>query len=389
MWAILGLVVLAGIGAGGWGLYRAACQRAIPSQIMAAERLLNAGKFAAASEKAANVLWWDPQQPEALSVSGRCLLGEGQADQASTVLAKVPVDSAAFEKSGHSLATAYLKSGELEQAELTLRRYLDRFPADEAARDELRWLYFNQFRTRDLINLLEEKLKLATGALGQLTTLADLLDSEFRQQVPFEGAGYLSQIDELKPGQGMVNLALGYAQWRMGNVPAARQRLQTALATHPDHPQVRFVVTAFLIEQGQLADAQAILTRPPIPETDDRYWSLRSQLAEQEKNATAALEYLDRAVQLHGNDQRYAGRRVTLLRELGRDQEVAPAAKVAHELLQADRELADLVEARAHYQPTRPLAVRIATLCQQLGKSLQARYWQALAPQLPEGKATR
>ncbi len=383
------LIVLACVAAGGWYLYRASALRAIPSQIMAAERLLNAGKFVDARNKVQQVLWWQPRQSEALSIQGRCLLGEDSVDLATQVLSSIPEDSPGYEKGGQALATAYLKRGELELAEIAMRRYLDRIPTEDTVRDELRWLYFNQFRTRELLGLLEEKLQLTEPGPTSLPTLADLLDSEYRQQVPFEGKQYLAGIEQRKPGQGLVNLALGYADWRMGEESAARSHFQTALAAHPDHPQVRFTICTFLIEQGQFAEATSVLTRIPVPDHDDRYWALQSQLAEQAKDASLALKHLDRAIQLHGMDQVYAFRRVTLLRELGRDQGAPEAAKLAHELLKADRELADVVEVRAHYRPTKAVAARIAALCEQLGKTVQAKYWRLISETLPANRKTK
>ncbi|MDB5334731.1 MAG: Tetratricopeptide repeat protein [Planctomycetaceae bacterium] len=385
--AAVSLVLLAGVVAGGWYLYRASALRAIPSQIMAAERLLGAGKFVEARKKLKPVFWWRPRQMEARSIQGRCLLGEDNVDDAAPILLSIPEDSPVHKKGAQALIMAYLQRGEVDHAETAMRRFLDRYPVEDTIRYELRWLYYNQFRTRDVVALLEEKLQLAEAGTTTLPTLADLLDCEYRQLVPFEGVKYLEVINTTLPRQGLINLALGYAHWQMGDALRARGPFHLALAVLPDHPHVRCVVSAFLIEQGQFENAKAVLTRLPIPETDDRYWALQSQLAEHAKDVSLALKYLDRAIELRGQDLRCAARRVNLLRELGRDKtEVAQAVKLAHELLKADRELADLVAAGAHHQATRADAERIATLCEQLGKRVQAKYWRLIRESLPANR---
>ena len=381
------LVLLAGIFTGCWYLYRTYALRAIPLQIIAAERLLSAGKFVEARNQLKPVFWWRPQHLEALSIQGRCLLGEDHVDAATSILLSIPEDSPVYKKGAQALVMAYLQRGDLDRAETAMRRFLDRYPAEDTIRDELRWLYYNQFRTRDVVALLEEKLQLAEAGPTTLPTLADLLDCEYRPLVPFEGVKYLELTNETRPRQGMVNLALGYAHWQMGQEQRARGPFYWSLAVLPDHPHVRCVVSTFLIEQGQFENAKAVLTRLPVPESDDRYWALQSQLAEHAKDFSLALKHLDRAIELRGKDQRYAARRVNLLRELGRDQtEVAQAVKLAHELLKADRELADLVAAGAHHQATRAVAERIATLCEQMGKKVQAKYWRLIRESLPANR---
>lgn len=382
---LIGLVLLAVVVAGGWFAYRASVLQSAPKLILAADRLLGAGKFDAARSQVSAILSFAPDQPDALSVIGRCLFEEGKPDEAIPILARVPSDSAAFEKAGFPLASAYLQTADLERGEAELRRYLKRYPAADAAREELRWLCFNQFRPRETVALLEERLALNPGSHQ---VLADLLDSEYRQQVPFEGVQYLEQIEQKKPGQGSVGLALGYAYWRTGRVEQARPMLRTALTARPNDSHTRFVVAAFLIEQGQLAEAEEILSHSPIPDDDDRYWSLRSQISEQKNDAAASLAHLDQAIRRHGTAHRYATRRASLLRKLARGRpEIEAASSAAYELLKVDRELADIVESLAHHHPTRSSAQRLAVLCGKVGKARQAAGWRMLAEQLPEGSA--
>lgn len=368
---------------GGWKLYSDSLLRSLPSSIAAAELSLRAGKTAVAKDQIESVLLYAPQNPEARSILGRCLLDQKRPAEAIQEFGMIPADSSAFEKAGFALATAYLQIGDLELAETTLRKYLDRFPESDSAREELRWLYFNQFRTRDVILLLEQKLSLVPG---DPKTLADLLDSEYRPQVPFEGAAYLEQIERQHPGQGPVCLALGFAHWRMGHVEPARGLFEKALAARPDDPASRFIFASFLIEQGQLKEAERILDRPPVPETDDRYWAVRSQISEQRNDSEAALSQLDQAIKRQGLDHQSATRRANLLRRLGRGAEAEIASRKAYELLKIDRQFADIVESHVQHHPARNDALKIASLYAQVGKELEAKQWQMLGERLREGK---
>lgn len=381
LWPLI-LVLLGGIGGGIWGGYRSSVLRSIPTQIALAELSLRSGKCDVARSQVSAILYFRPDHPDAVSILGRCLLQEKKPDEAIPILARIPEASPAFEKAGSAWANACLQSGDVEQAETVLRRYLERFPAAETTREELRWLCFNQFRTRDVAQILIDRLRQEPG---DPKTLADLIDCEYRQQVPYEGAAYLEQVNRLKPGQGTVSVALGFAKWRMGQIDEARALFRTALVARPEDPHVRFTVTEFLIEQGQLADAEKILDGSPIP-GDDRYWSLRSQLAEQKNETATALVHLDKAVELHGNDYRYASRRANLLRKLKRGMEVEAASNTAFQLQRIDRAFADLVEAQTHHHPTKTDALKIADLYQQTGRKLLSENWRTLAEQLPERK---
>lgn len=376
---LLGVVVC--LGMGGWWFYRNSVLRSLPTQIQSAEVSLRSGKFQIARDKLASIQWFEPLNPDVLSIVGRSWLDEGQFEKALPFLESVPEDAVAFEKAGFALASAWLRSGELERAETALRRYLVRFPAAESAREELRWLCFNQFRTRDVEQILIDRLKLTPG---DPETLAALLDSEYRQQVPFEGAKYLEQINLLRPGQGSVSVALGFAYWRMGDVEKARPLFQTALTASPDQSHVLLTVAAFLLEQGQSQEAEQLLESKQVQQ-DDRYWSLRSELSEQRQQIELALKDLDRAISLRGNNYRYASRRANLLRSLKRMKEAAEAAEVALRLQQVDRAFADIVEAGTHHQPTREVALNIARQYTEAGNSFLAENWMKLGRVKDEG----
>jgi thioredoxin-like negative regulator of GroEL len=377
--------LLVGSATGVWQWYRRSVIRSLPLRIAQAELLLRSGKTAQAKNSVATILQFVPDDFDARSVLGRCLIDEGNTDEGIHELAAIPPDSSAFLKSGFVLATAYLQTSDLEHAESVLKSYLERLPESEEAREELQWLCFNQFRPREVVQLLQDKLPLVPG---DPKTLAGLLDSEYRQQVPFEGADYLAQVDRTKPGQSAILLALGYAKWRMGQVEAARPLFQQALAARPDDPHTRLLASSFLLEQGDLGGAEQILDRGPVLSNDDRYWALKSQISEQKNLPAVALTQLEQAIQRHPYDHRYASRRASLLRKLGRGNDAESASRTAFDLLTIDRQFADIVESRIHQQPTKGDAIRFSKLYEQVGKKLEAQHWRILADRLPEGKSS-
>jgi tetratricopeptide (TPR) repeat protein len=265
----------------------------------------------------------------------------------------------------------------LEEAEVVLVRHLERYPDADQAREELQWLYFNQFRGRELEQLLEAAL---SRPPVRYATLVHMLLSEFRPPVPREGIGYLEKTHRRRPGQAPVALALGYCDWQLGEIDKARQFLEVAWAKNPHDPHTRLVTAEFLLEQNDLAAARKVLDQPA--QQDDRWWWINSRLAEIEGNDAAALESLDQALAVRPFELRYVHRRAILLQALGRQAEAAESFQQANRLEAVQTKLTEIVLSGQLERPTVALCDDVARLCDERGRSAQAAGWREVTERL-------
>jgi tetratricopeptide (TPR) repeat protein len=283
---------------------------------------------------------------------------------------------------------ANLADGQLAAAEIGLREYLAAHPDSEAASEELRWLYFNQLRTRDVQEFLEAEFQ---SHPDQLWLLAELLTTEFRKQLPREGLKYLQDVNARHPGQAPVLLALGYCYWQIGELGEAHAALQSALELRPQHRATRLLVAEYLLEQNEPVAAAALIEESPdVVESagrldfaeDDRWWSLKSQLADRRGDLIGAQQDLARALELRPAELQYVQRQGQLLQRLGRMQESAEVLRAANRLEAIHTELSEIVLRGKHEQPTPELCRRLADLCEELHQPLRSDGWRRLAEQL-------
>lgn len=164
------------------------------------------------------------------------------------------------------MAMQQLGRYQVDEAEQTLCRVLERYPDSARSREELRWLYFNQFRQGELQRLLEEGLRLQPRNYALAVAL---LMSEFRPQNPSEVLNNWVTAVEKQPKQPHVQATLGYCYARVGERDRAEVALQTALELAPRDPLVLLRAIEFLVDQGEWESAQELLseaqTQQPSP----------------------------------------------------------------------------------------------------------------------------
>lgn len=148
----------------------------------------------------------------------------------------------------------------VDDAERTLRGVLDRYPDSARSREELRWLYFNQFRQGELDRLLEDGLRVRPRDYALAVAL---LMSEFRPQNPREVLTSWVTAVQKQPDQARVQATLGYCYARVGEITSAETALQTAMDLAPTDPLVRLRVIEFLVDQGEWETAQELLDAVP------------------------------------------------------------------------------------------------------------------------------
>lgn len=274
-----------------------------------------------------------------------------------------------------ALAKTLLSDGRLEQAEEALLAHLQRFPESVEALEELRWLYFNQFRTREIEVLLEAHLSQFPEDFG---AAIELLNCEFRKQLPREGIGYLLAIDQKQPGQASVQLALGYCHWQIGELDAARTAFQAALSQRPDHRETRFLVAEFLLENGETEVAANLIQ----DSDDDRACFLRSLIAERQSNIEMAYQEIQQAVSRRPGELPYVHREGLLLQRLGRQEEATRTLQRANQLEGFQTELSEIVLRGRHSEPTPEVCERLAQLLHEFAREIPSRSWRNLGSKL-------
>ncbi|MCH5373348.1 MAG: tetratricopeptide repeat protein, partial [Planctomycetes bacterium] len=280
---------------------------------------------------------------------------------------------------GELLARYLLEDFQMDAAESVLKQLVDRFPDSAFAWEELRWLYFNQFRTRDVESLLLEQLDRAPD---RDYVLIHLMMTEFRPPVPREGIGYLQSIESRRPGQLPVLRALGYCYWQLGELKQAQTCFEQVLQMAPEDPGTLLMLAVFGLEQNQINIARSFVENLDSLEegtevrADQRHW-IRSLLYEREEKIEASIEEANRAVELRPSELKYAYQRATLLSRMGRNAEAEQAYQAARNLESAERQMADLVLSGSLETLTIEQALTIADLYERRNRPQLAEQWRA------------
>lgn len=289
-----------------------------------------------------------------------------------------------------SQALELLGAGQLEAAEAALTDYLATHPESSVAHEELRWLYFNQFRTRDVERLVEEGIRRHPG---EHEFLRHAMLTQFRPQLPQEGLAYLEQVQQQHPGQLRVLLGLGFAYWHLGELQQAREAFNAALKRAPQDFEVQVLVAEFLIEQNEYDLAAELLgiqessakAHDLAAKTDDRWWWLCSLIAESRDHLPLALEQVQQASRLRPFEIKYIQRQGLLLQRLGKAEAAALAFEQAHDMEANQMALNEIVLSGAVSVPTPVLCEEIAGRYEVRGQQSLAEGWRLLGQRLQAG----
>lgn len=282
------------------------------------------------------------------------------------------------------LAKQCLSDFRVDDAERVLLEILASHPESVRARDELRWMYFNQFRSRELERLLEDGLRVRPH---DFSLAVDLLMSEFRPQNPREVLGYWERAASRQREQPRVLATLGYCYARVGENEQAARALQSAVDLCSSDTLVRIRAAEFLIDQGEWSSADLLVNWPTAGKAnlsnDEIYWDEvlwnQSLVKESQGEFDAALERIELALDRQPSELRYVQRRGKLLQLLGRSDEAADCFARANRLESYIGRLTDIVLSGDLENPTRELCGEIAEICRQRGKMIQAETWNRAA----------
>lgn len=301
----------------------------------------------------------------------------GRLEAAASRLRPISGESPLAAEARAELGFIELAEGRVDGAEQALRLAVAERLDMQPARDELRWLYFNTFRVRDVERLLEAWLELHPE---DFRSLLDLHFAEFRRQLPREGRPFLERLESQQPRQLAVLRGLAYCDWQAGDAGSARDRFAQALDRAPTDVETRLLAAEFALEQGwselsrtllNVSD-KAFLSRA---EADDRWWGLRGRQARSTGQAAEAVTLLATAIEWRARESAWWQERGLALRDLGRAAESAADLGMAVRLEQAKAEMADLVFSGRLEDPDRATLEKMVRLCEQRGQRIAHQCW--------------
>lgn len=351
-----------------------------PPSVAEGEFQLQKGQIDKARQVARERVARDPSDGAAWHLLGRCEESESHFSGAVEAYRQAIQHLSSNWKSRERYAFSLLAMGRLEDAEHEFQKLHAEQPNNDFVRTELQWLLFNQLREREVEQLLEASL---SREPGNFDLAYHLVYASQRRPIAQELVGLLRRANEEVPGQASVELALGRCYWQLGDPVRARVLLQSA------HRQLKnlecsLVLAEFLLEQGEGAEADAVLKAPATGEgdiwrQDDRWWWGQCQRAIEQKKLEDAFSAITQALRLRPGELRYVQVEATLLQALHRADDALAARERAKRLAQAERELFIIVSRDDLKHPTPEICKQVARLCLELGKPIQARAWENLA----------
>jgi predicted Zn-dependent protease len=199
---------------------------------------------------------------------------------------------------------------------------------------------------------------------------------------PNEVAAYLEETLKNHPGQASVILALGVANWQLGDIDGARRHLEKALELRPKDRRFRTVVADFYLDEGLPQKAQSLLDEQPVDDPNDGYWAVRSRLAERNGKYLDAATYIDRALATSINVRRYVYNKARLMQRLGNADEAEALHAEAARRSKTSQELLAVAIRLSTEQPTAEDCRHIAEQYQLAGRPRIAAAWRSIVARM-------
>ncbi|QDT96542.1 tetratricopeptide repeat protein [Gimesia aquarii] len=350
-----------------------------------AEHLLIKGQPNQAIDKLKKLLKYDPENSKALFLLGQSYYNQKEYTKSLDKFLTIPERSDLYGAALLNVAKSSIQTAKIEQAEDALEKYLIKFPNSSPARTELQWLYFNQFRLREVESLLQAGL---LQAENPYPFLYHLLHLEFKPPIAQESIRLLKRINDAQTGQASVIMALGYCYWKLGKTEQAKVLINESLTIIPDRIESILVAADFYLELGELTKCEAILHQKypqqiqSSLEQDDRWHWILSRLQFQKNNQTAALEEIQKSLKLNPYQIKYLQYCGTIKQALGQQKEAQQFFQQAKKLALSHRELDKIVSSGVLEQPTKADCLQVSQYCKDLGKVIQSREWKKIATSL-------
>lgn len=281
------------------------------------------------------LIWFEPENAEALLTVGISHHIEKNFREAIRVLERLPTDSSEFEEAGLVLARSFLLEHELERAESVLKECLRRFPRSDPAREELIQLYMPQHRRRAAISLLYDRWSHFPDDLSVLKSLLLALVEPLTPQGP---SIYFATVNSRHSGQGSVVLAMARMAALLGEEERADRFFEQALELRPSHLLTQLLSAEFFWHRGDHQRARHIVGSMSImkfddgdAQSDDRYWALVAKIRENDGELEDAFVAIQNALEIRPYEYRLLSWKCGLLRKMGRGDEARNlAARVSH-----------------------------------------------------------
>ena len=371
---LLVVVCVASYGVAGWVVRSSSVQT-----LRAAGNDLARSDTTAAKERLRWLLWFDPENSEALLIVGVCHHAEKNFADAIRILERVPPDSDHFEGASLVLARSFLIERELDRAEAVLKKCLSRFPRSDPAREELLQIYMKQMRRRDAVAILYGRWRQFPD---DLTVLRSLLKVLVEPMDPQGLLVYFSEVNGERPGQGAVVLTLARINALLGQPEEAGRFYRAALDRRPDHLVTHLLSAEFFWSNGDrqiatdlvrtMSDAQFA---QGTAESDDRYWAMVARVREADGELEDAYAAIQRALAIRSHSYKLISRKCGLLRKMNRHDEAAELSARAGRISDAETQLFVRVNEVDLEAPTKEQCSEFARLLDELGYTDQAAGW--------------
>ena len=360
-------------------------------------RLQN-GEHANARSDLSWLLWFQPDNSEALHLTGLSYLDEQNLSAGINHLERVDVNSAVYKDARINLAVGLMSDQQWERARSVLEELLSRHRDSLIARRLLSGMLLTELRHRDGIRTLTDYLRLPSSETfplsDRLTLLLDLLIAEFCPPSESECQSKLKEIDRKRSSQPTVRLALGRCYWKLARMDEAEPLLREAIQRQPMDPRTRLVSSGFFLDQNDSEAAERVLRgdldrsvgateeSSKLLKRDDRYHELLCRIAELRGDYSQALSHIEQALTIQPHNREYEARRARLLQRLQRADDAREAYERSHTLGKSELELWHLSQKLGGQVPTTEQCTQVAELYESLGKTLQAAAWRQLAEQI-------
>jgi tetratricopeptide (TPR) repeat protein len=219
------------------GVYASLDRYAVSRQVATLERartLIELDQIDAAGKELHWLLWFRPDHSEAMFLLG---LGQLHDEKFSDAIVSLKVAHSNLDRVDNrpelreeietALGTSLLLDGQLDDAEKYFRSVLARNPKADRVRSNLHEMYRRQRRMPEAMGLLEDRRKVFPADLSVLPRMLTLLNLPS----PQETLTYFNQIEEKRPAQSSVQVALGLAHQELGQVEKAERFLRAAVSS--------------------------------------------------------------------------------------------------------------------------------------------------------------